>query len=44
VGDKEVASNTVNVRTRDGKTHGTVTVDQLLITLNHAVAEKSLTV
>lgn len=34
VGEKEVAANTVNVRTRDGTIHGQVSVDELIDRLN----------
>lgn len=34
VGEKEITTNTVNVRTRDGKIHGQVGVDDLIGRLN----------
>lgn len=34
VGEKEISTNTVNVRTRDGKIHGQISVDDLIGRLN----------
>lgn len=42
VGKKEIAANTVNVRTRDGKIHGEFTVDELIVRLNKLKKEYKL--
>lgn len=34
VGEKEISTNTVNVRTRDGTIHGEISVDDLIERLN----------
>lgn len=35
VGEKEIQTNTVNVRTRDGKIHGQFSIGDLIIRLNN---------
>ncbi|MBS9780631.1 MAG: threonine--tRNA ligase, partial [Moraxellaceae bacterium] len=40
MGDKEVESNSVNVRTREGKNLGVMSVDDFIMLVQNAVAEK----
>ncbi|OWR51975.1 hypothetical protein KGM_204650 [Danaus plexippus plexippus] len=42
VGEREKSSNTVNVRTRDNKVHGEMSIEGLIEHLNKLVAEKTL--
>lgn len=41
VGDKEMTSNTVNVRTRDNKVHGERSVEECIERLKHLKTSKS---
>lgn len=40
LGDKEVESGTVNVRTREGENLGTMSLDAFIEILNTAIAKK----
>lgn len=42
VGEKEATNKTVNVRTRDNKVHGELTIDALLVKFNRLKTERVL--